>query len=240
MSPLTSRERLLVRLSNLFFILTALVVITYLSVFLNPGLIPSPLRPPTAIPSLTALPTSMPTASSSATSLFPELPTAWTETPTPPRTATAIFRLKPTEDFSPTPRQTRTLTLTPTKTRSPSKTLSPYYYTLQTNYPIYSAYPGGCNWLGFAGEVLDSKGQRVVDLVIRIGGPDYLVLSGSSQEYGIKGWVQKVSSQPANTTSKYSVQVLDTIGNPLSPAITVQTFKDCSKNLATVNFVQNH
>lgn len=94
--------------------------------------------------------------------------------------------------------------------------------------------------MGFAGEVIDSRGQRVVDLVIHIGGPDYLLLSGSSQEYGIKGWVQKVASQPASTNSAYTLQVQDTIGNPLSPVVTVQTFKDCTKNLATLNFVQNH
>jgi len=238
MPPLTARERLLLRLSNLFFALTGLVIVVYLAVFIKPDLIPSALRPPTVIPSATSLPTSTPTASPSATSIFPNLPTAWTDTPPSPRTATPTFHLKPTEDISPTPRQSRTPTPTLTKTRIP--TTSPYYYTLQTDYPIYSAYPGGCKWLGFAGEVLDSKGQRVVDLVIHIGGPDYLVLSGSSQEYGIKGWVQKVSSQPANTTSAYTIQVLDTIGNPLSSVIPVPTFKDCTKNLATINFVQNH
>jgi len=240
MPSLTSRERLLVRLSNLFFALTGSVVLVYLAIFFNPGWVPAPLRPPTPVPSLTLLPTSTPTPLPSATSLLPSLPDAWTKTPTPFQTATPIFRLKPTENISSTPRQTRTPTLTPTKTRIPSNTQSPYHYTLQTGYPLYSAYPGGCNWMGFAGEVIDSKGQRVVDLVIHIGGPDYLVLSGSSQEYGIKGWVQKVASQPANTNGAYTLQVLDTIGNPLSPTTTVQTFKDCARNLATVNFVQNH
>lgn len=236
----TSRERLLVRLSNLFFVLTGSVVIVYLAIFLNPGWVPAPLRPPTPVPSSTSLPTATPTPSPTATSLLPSLPAPWTKTPTPVRTATSVFRLKPTEDISPTRRPTRTPTLTPTKTRVPSNTLSPYHYTLQSGSPTYSAYPGGCNWMGFAGQVLDSGGQRVVDLVIHIGGPDYLVLSGSSQEYGIKGWVQKVANQAANTNGTYTLQVLDTLGNPLSSTISVQTFKDCSKNLVTVNFVQNH
>jgi hypothetical protein len=236
----TSRDHLLVRLSNLFFALTGSVVIVYLAIFLNPGWVPGPLRPPTPVPSSTSLPTATPTLLPTATSLLPSLPAPWTKTPTLVRTATSVFHLKPTEDISPTRRPTRTPTLTPTKTRIPSKTISPYHYTLQDGFPTYSAYPGGCNWMGFAGQVLDSGGQRVVDLVIHIGGPDYLVLSGSAQEYGIKGWVQKVANQPANTNGAYTLQVLDTLGNPLSSTLSVQTFKDCSKNLVTVNFVQNH
>jgi len=235
-----SRERLLVRLSNLFFALTGLVIVVYLAVFIKPDLIPSALRAPTVVPSLTSPPTPTPTALPSATSIFPDLPAAWTDTPTLLRTATPTFHLKPTEDISPTPWETRTPSPTPTKTRSPVNTIAPYHYTLQEGYPAYSAYPGGCNWMGFAGEVIDVRGQRVVDLVIHIGGPDYLLLSGSSQAYGIPGWAQKVANQPANTNGAYTVQVQDTIGNPLSSVVTVQTFKDCTRNLATINFVQNH
>jgi hypothetical protein len=129
-----------------------------------------------------------------------------------------------------------TQTGTPTNTPTPSR----YPYTVQPGYPIYSAYPGGCNWMGFAGEVFDLEGKPVIDLIVHIGGADHLVLSGSSQEFGIKGWVDKVADRPASSRGFYSVQLQDAVGNPLSDAISLETFNDCRRNLITLNFVQNH
>jgi len=111
---------------------------------------------------------------------------------------------------------------------------------VQPGYPRASAYPGGCNWLGFAGEVFDLEGQPVVGLVVHLGGVDHLVLSGSSQEFGIQGWVDKAADRPSTTRGFYTVQLQDTVGNPLSDVIGLETFNDCKRNLVTINFVQNH
>jgi hypothetical protein len=94
--------------------------------------------------------------------------------------------------------------------------------------------------MGFAGEVFDLEGKPVIDLIVHIGGADHLVLSGSSQEFGIKGWVDKVADRPASSRGFYTVQLQDAVGNPLSDAISLETFNDCKRNLVTLNFVQNH
>jgi len=155
-------------------------------------------------------------------------------TPIPPQTAASLAPNAPTPTITPTP--TATETGTPTSTPTPSR----YPYTVQRGYPIYSAYPGGCNWMGFAGEVFDLEGKPVIDLIVHIGGADHLVLSGSSQEFGIKGWVDKVADRPASSRGFYTVQLQDAVGNPLSDAISLETFNDCKRNLVTLNFVQNH
>ncbi len=101
-------------------------------------------------------------------------------------------------------------------------------------------YPGGCQWLGFAGQVFDLSGQPVVNVVVHIGGVDWLTLSGASQEYSIPGWVQKVADLPASTSGYYTVQLQDSLGNPLSAAVGLTTTVNCAQNLVTINFVQNH
>ena len=206
---LTPRERRLLRLSNLLFILTGVVAALYVALFFFPGLVPVPLRPSALGPTTSA-------------------------TPIPPQTAASLAPNAPTPTITPTP--TATETGTPTSTPTPSR----YPYTVQRGYPIYSAYPGGCNWMGFAGEVFDLEGKPVIDLIVHIGGADHLVLSGSSQEFGIKGWVDKVADRPASSRGFYTVQLQDAVGNPLSDAISLETFNDCKRNLVTLNFVQNH
>jgi hypothetical protein len=94
--------------------------------------------------------------------------------------------------------------------------------------------------MGFSGQVFDLKGQPVIDLVVHIGGVDYLTLSGASQEYGIPGWAQKVADYPTSTQSFFSVQLQDAFGNPLSAAVVLTTASSCAQNLVTINFVQNH
>jgi len=246
---LTPRERRLLRLSNLLFILTGVVAALYAALFFFPGLVPAPLRPSALGPTASATPIPPQTA----TRLAPNAPTptppatatptsaARTATPTRPRSSTSIEAI-PTSTGTPTPTPTITPTPTATETGTPTNTPTPsrYPYTVQRGYPIYSAYPGGCNWMGFAGEVFDLEGKPVIDLIVHIGGADHLVLSGSSQEFGIKGWVDKVADRPASSGGFYSVQLQDAVGNPLSDAISLETFNDCKRNLVTLNFVQNH
>ena len=94
--------------------------------------------------------------------------------------------------------------------------------------------------MGFSGQVFDLNGQPVIDVVVHIGGADWLTLSGASQEYSIPGWVQKVADQPGSTTGYYTVQLEDSFFNPLSAQIPLTTTNSCSQNLVIINFVQNH
>lgn len=221
-------------------ILTGAVAVLYAALFFNPALIPASLRPPSPTASATALP--LATATETIASLAADAASEHTATATPLRaTPTPTATVK---RASATPRPTTTITSTPsetpTATLTPTTTQSRYPYTVQPGYPRYSAYPGGCNWLGFSGEVFDLEGKPVLDLVVHIGGVDHLVLSGASQEFGIKGWVDKVAERPAGTRGFYTVQLQDTVGNPLSDVIGLDTFNDCTRNLVTLNFVQNH
>jgi hypothetical protein len=67
-----------------------------------------------------------------------------------------------------------------------------------------------------------------------------LTLSGVSQAYGIRGWVQKVADQPVVSENFYSVQLQDLVGNPLSESVVLTTSNSCVQNLITINFIQNH
>ncbi len=241
----------MIRLSNLFFLLTGVVIVLYITAFFVPGLIPAPLRRirPTAV--ATASATSSPAAAlTSSTPTLTAEPTASALSPTETEVRTPTGPRASSTPIESNPTNTRTSTLTPTITPTPTATetstptstptQSRYLYTVQRGYPAYSAYPGGCNWMGFSGEVFDLEGKPVIDVVVHIGGADHLLLSGSSQLFGIKGWVDQVAARPAATNGFYTVQLQDAVGNPLSDAISLGTFNDCARNLGTLNFVQNH
>jgi hypothetical protein len=238
-------------LSNLFFLLTAVVAALYAALFFIPGLVPAPLRPlapaptVTRVPEISAPPDStpdVPTLTPTPTRTATPTPLPPTGTPTRSRTSLTPIEAVPTLTRTPTPSPTVTPTPTVTETGTPTETSTPsrYPFTVQPGYPIYSTYPGGCGWMGFAGQVFDLEGRPVIDLVVHIGGVDHLVLSGSSQEFGIQGWVDKVADRPAASRGFYTVQLQDTVGNPLSDVISLDTFNDCQRNLITLNFVQNH
>jgi hypothetical protein len=248
--PPSRQDRLFIGMSNLLFILSGLVILVCAAIFVNPALVPASMKPaapsatPTSLPpvalSVPALSaTSLATATSTQT--FSPSP-APTRTLTPGDTATPSLTptITPIPTATPIPSDTLTPTETPTATPTPTITPSQYLYTIQDGYPQYSAYPGGCQWLGFTGQVFDLSGQPVIDLVVHVGGVDYLTLSGVSQAYGIRGWVQKVADQPAASENYYTLQLQDLVGNPLSDSIVLTTSSSCAQNLITVNFIQNH
>ena len=245
------KDRALIRLSNALLLATSLVAVVIIAFFVNPSLVPSRLRPATPKPTATSdiLVTPSPTElvllteTATATSTRKALTTARTSTRTSTPSAT-----RP-QDTS-TPASTRTQTAIPTGTPTPTRTLTPtltptitlstFRYTVQDGYPRYVPYPGGCNWMGFSGQVFDLNRQLVIDVVVHIGGVDYLTLSGASLDYDIPGWVQKVASQPAGTQGYYTVQLQDVMGNPLSERVAVTTILNCAQNMVLINFIQNH
>ena len=234
--PPSHRDRLLVGLSNLLFVLSGLFIVVCAAIFVNPALVPERMRPATAsaTPTMTSPATSTPPATATATPAKTSTPLLAATARLAPATTLAPS-LTPTRTpvltATPIPSETATPTVTPTLTPSPTKTPSEFLYTLQDGYPKYSAYPGGCGWLGFAGQVFDLSGQPVIDLVIHIGGVDYLTLSGVSQAYGIRGWVQKVADGPQATESFYSVRLEDLVGNPLSASVVLTTSSSCASSL---------
>lgn len=174
-------------------------------------------------------------------------------TPTAPDTPTRVPIGTPTRNNPATRRPTTTRALgaepslptasfTPgffiTVPRTTPTEVFPFRFNIQAGYPVYSRYPGGCNWLGFTGQVFDLNGQPLYGLVVRIGGPEYLLLSGNARSFGFNGWLEQVANQPTTTTGFYSLQLQDPLGNALSPTVPMPTFADCARNLITVNFVQ--
>ncbi len=242
------RDRLLIGLSIALLAMTGAVLVAYVLMAADPRYVPAALNPATTnqpvtspMPALAIEPAAtaqatQPPATASATRRRPTATRSITPTETPASTrATTRVPIEVVDTVTPT----RTRTRTPTSTRTPTATQSPYLYSLQPGYPRYAAYPGGCGWMGFAGEVYDRDGRLVNNVIVRIVGPEYLLLSGNAQVYGINGWVQKVADRPSATSRFYAVQLQDFVGNALSETVTVPTFGDCARNLILVNFAQN-
>lgn len=230
-------------------------------VLASPGLVPAAFRPPT-LPAVALRPTLPPesaTPTATNTPAAPTLPPEWTDTPTPTVTNTPPPSGTPTTTPTETPRgPTRTpaptFTRTPTPTRTPSPTptgptRSPFAYTLQNGSPAYLsnfANTAGCNWQGIAGQVFNLQGQPQIGLLVHLegGGLNLDVLTGSKPEYGQAGYEFFLTNVPKQTIDVFRVQLRNTAGAPLSDVYIIPTFANsgntCPKNLALVNFVQNH
>jgi hypothetical protein len=184
-----------------------------------------------------------PVASDTAT-----LTSTTTGTVVPSATATI------TRTFTPTFTVTKTLTLTPTfpptRTATPTKTPTPtpYPYILQSGVPVYLAnfgYPdAGCNWMGIGGQVFNSDGIPLINMVIWIRGViqsqqiEKVVLTGTAEgnKYGPGGFEAILSSTAVDTNGIFSIQVLDLNGNVLSDRIYFDTSSECNQNLIVLNF----
>lgn len=98
----------------------------------------------------------------------------------------------------------------------------------------------GCNWLGIAGEVLDSQGQPVSlgDYRVHVWGSgiDNRVLVGSALEYGPTGWEQYLFNVPV--LRDYLIQLETSTGTAVSPIYPVQTRASCEENLVRFDFYQ--
>lgn len=153
---------------------------------------------------------------------------------------TATLTLAPTETPSgPTP-----TSLPPTETPTPTPTPTPEpVYVLQQGSPLYTAnfsHPSeGCGWSGVGGQVFDADGVPLTGLFVIAGddsGQRWAAQTGLSPAYGPGGYEIQLMAQAANTVQVFWVQVVDEDGNALSEQITFDTFEDCERNLALINF----
>ena len=166
--------------------------------------------PPTWTPSPSA--TSGPTPTRQATA---------TRTPLPQATATGI---------TPLPGATNTVAIFP--------------FTLQNEAVTYARNENGegCAWLSIAGQVFDLNGGPVIGLAVMVTGEGVaeggLAFSGEAPLFGPSGYEVFLNTTPVE--QEYVVQLLNTTGMPLSEPIVVRTLSSCDRNVAIVNFVQNH
>jgi len=209
---------------------------------------------PTLTPSNTPPASNTPTATITPTSTQTLTPTI-TNTPGP----TATKTLRPTFTASPTltsvpPTNTPTTTLTftpshtPTFTPSPTgptptqtNTLSPYPFIIQPgSLVVRDNYLNGaaCNWQGFAGQVINDRGEPGLGLQVRVsaeGLTDLFTITGTNTIYGPSGWEIGVDTKPNG--GRYTVTLLSG-GVQVSPTVEVVFPNSCQQNLAIVNFVQ--
>jgi hypothetical protein len=171
----------------------------------------------------------------------PEVTPTDTNTPTPSpalerqgeSTSPAILALTPT------------VTLTPTATASvtprPSPTRSAFTYTASITYQVHPVQV--CDWMGVAGTVMDLQGKPALGAFVHVwglGSVDESVAAGDQPNYGGSGWEVRLAR--AQIVGAWNVQLISSPETkiPLSAVYTISMPGDCKKNLARVNFQQNH
>ena len=171
-----------------------------------------------------------------------------TETDTPVRTATSENTATAAETLTPSFTPTKTLTATPVKTATPVDTATPMPYTLQVEAPVYIKnfvhIDAGCDWLGVAGQVFDANGDPVLNLVLVAAGTlngktiNLTAVTGipEADVYGPGGYEIQLAGEALASSQSLNIQVFDLQGNALSEAYVFNTYADCTRNLAIINF----
>lgn len=173
-----------------------------------------------------------------------------TETEIVPPTVTPTFTATNTKTVQPTITKTPTSTATnePTKTKTPTTTPTLGPYSVQANSPLFTRNfarsEKGCNWIGLAGQVFDSKGVPVNKLVVVLSGTyngkavNLVGMTGMSSglPYGPGGFEFVFGTKPYNTVNDLNVQVFDLTGVALTNPLSFSTVADCKKNLIIINF----
>ena len=98
----------------------------------------------------------------------------------------------------------------------------------------------GCAWLSIAGQVFDLNGNPLPGLAVQVTGENFeqIEFTGTAPQYGPSGYEVFLNSTPIE--AEYVVRLLNTTGMPLSEPIVVRTLSSCERNVAIVNFIQNH
>lgn len=212
----------------------------------------APVELPT-IAAVAAIPTATSTATLALLSTWTPIAEEPTQTPAPtntrrpPLTPTATPTLPTiTPTFTPTSTPTQTGTPTPPgPTPTPSPTRSSFPFTKSETSPFYlqnSANSAGCDWMGVAGEVLDTNRNPVSTGSYRVhvwgNGLDERVVVGGAPAYSPSGWEQFLFNSPVSRT--YNVQLETASGTAVSQVYSVDTRASCSQNLTRLDFLQNH
>jgi hypothetical protein len=144
---------------------------------------------------------------------------------------------------SPKPENTSTPSPVILSTSTPT-----FLLILQTGSPAYIQNfvhtNEGCAWIGIAGQVFNSNGQPVNNLVVNVKGTlgstaiDEVAVTGipEANSYGPGGYEIKIGDKPVASKNTLTIQVLDLKGKALSKAVTFVTFSDCKRNLIIINF----
>jgi len=218
-------------LSILVLLVTFCMGLYFVAIYLAPNSALNPLDPNRADPF------QPPTPTITQIQLMP----TWTNTP---QNATETPTFLPTITLVPsvTPVSLVTPSITPSPTRTPK---APFSATITFVDSTIIHPEAGCNWQGVAGTVVDANNADVIGITVRLTGfyngktKNELTVSGIAPVYGRSGFEFFLGSVPLASDDQLFIQILDQAGLPLSDTITLDTFNDCSKNLALVRFRKN-
>jgi hypothetical protein len=219
-------------LSILTLILTACIGAYYVMIFLFPQSSLNPLKP-NPFPE-----GSLPTPTFTPILLEP----TWTVTPSPEASLTPSLVPTYTLEPSSTPFSLITPSETPTPTVTPE---APFSATITYIASTIIHQDLGCDWQGIGGTVVDANNADMLRMTIRLEGSyngktkNDLTVSSIAPAYGKSGYEFFLGTAPIESKAKLYLQLFDQAGVPLSDKITVDTFKDCSKNLTLVRFKKN-
>src|SRR3990172_871358 len=194
-------------------------------------------------------------------SAFNPFPPAPPDLNLPPQPTITAIQLQPTWTLTPA-NVTETPTLLPTFTLQPSPTIvslvTPSITPLPTKTPKapFSAtikyidstiiHPEfACNWQGVGGTIVDTNNADMLYFTVRLVGfynsktKNEIQVSGISTSYGKSGYEFTLGTVPTSSKGQLYIQILDQTGLPLSDNVYIDTFNDCSKNLALVKFKKN-
>lgn len=183
-------------------------------------------------------------------------------TPTPELTLEPTVEV-PTATLEPTlvviPTETATATLEPTATLPPptptstavplpTATATAVPFQVQRMTPIFMTNfvhtDAACNWQGVAGQVFDANDAPISNYIVKITGlynsqPVNLVgITGmvTGLPYGPGSYEIVLGATPLDSVDSLSVQLFDTVGDPITDPLAFSTSKDCNKNLVIINF----
>ena len=221
-------------LSILMLILTVCLVGFFAWIFINPDSSLNPLP-------FGGFGPKGPTATVTPLQLEP----TWTASPTLELTPSSTPRPTFTPFFTSTPVSLVPPTRTP---RPPTPTRTPRLPFSATTSQVESTiiHPDLlCNWAGIGGTVVDANNSPIVGQVIVLRGTlngstiEQQTVSGINKEYGQSGFEFVLGNAPIASTTLI-IQLVDLNNIPLSPAISITTSSDCTKNLVLVRFKRNN
>jgi hypothetical protein len=97
----------------------------------------------------------------------------------------------------------------------------------------------GCAFQGLAGQVFGLNNVAAFGLRVSISsdtGLSYSAITGSNTRFGEAGWLVQVDNKPSSL--KYTVELLNPKGIPISDKVIITFPAACSANLAVIHFSQ--
>jgi hypothetical protein len=219
-------------LSIAMLFLTLCIGVYFVAIFIFPQSAFNPLKPNPVDLNAPPTPTITPVP----------LPATWTVTPS--QVVTETPTLLPTHTLEPSATffslVTPTITLTPTATPKAPFSANISYRESTAIYPDLD-----CKWQGIGGTVVDVNNADMVGMIVTLSGfyngksMSVQTVSGTVTKYGRSGFEFFLGAAPIISKGELYLQLLDQSGLPLSDKVYVDSFNDCSKNLAVVRFKKN-